>query len=183
LYMEVAMLDAVSAVGRTGGLGENRRVDHVQNHRAAQEAAAVESREKVAAAAVAALTQPQPAQEAERPQVDARPTTAVYLSDTGGRSEEAAGRAKEAAGRAKEAAAERAFTQADANNEAEVIPPGKAYARIPTLMEAAESAAEKEGIALERADANAYGAKSAENEQDLIARMSQLVQRLYELPA
>lgn len=170
------MLDAVSAVGRTGGLGENRRVDHAQNHRAAQEAAVVESREKVAAAAVAALTQPQPAQEAERPQVDARPTTAVYLSDTGGRSEEAAGRAEEAA-------AERAFTEANANNEAAVIPPGRAYARIPTLMEAAESAAEKEGIALERADANAYGAKSAENEKDIIARMSQLVQRLYELPA
>lgn len=169
------MLDAVSAVGRTGGLGENRRVDHVQNHRAAQEAAAVESREKVAAAAVAALTQPQPAQEAERPQVDARPTAAVYLSDTGGRSEEAAGRAEEAA-------AERAFAQANANNEAEVIPPGRAYARIPTLMEAAEAAAEKEGMVVDRADANAFATKSAGDDKDIIARMSQLVQQRYELP-
>jgi hypothetical protein len=100
----------------------------------------------------------------------------VYLSDTGGRAEEAAARAEETA-------AEKALAQADAMNEAEVIPPKRADARIPTLMEAAEAAAEEEGLVVERADANAYGAKSAENEKDIIARMSQLVQRLYELPA
>ncbi|MEJ2117902.1 MAG: hypothetical protein P8Y67_03485 [Alphaproteobacteria bacterium] len=172
------MLDAVSSVGRTGGLGENRRVDHAQNYRAAQESAAVEAREKVAAAAVAAISQPQPAQQAERPQVDARPTTAVYLSDTGGRSEEASDRAGEVAAEKQAAQASARQEAANASQESEEAE----TLHMPTHVEASEAAAEEDGIAAMQNYTKAYAADSAENRKDMIARMSQLVQKLYELP-
>jgi hypothetical protein len=167
--MEVAMLDAVSAIGRTGGLGENRRVDHAQNYRAAQEAAAVEVREKVAAAAVAAITQPQPAQQANKPQLDTRPTAAVYMSDTGGRSEETF--------------AENEAAEARPDKETATSSADRQALHVSTAVETSEAAADEQGVAAVQAYTKAYAADSAESRKDMIARMSQLVQKLYEMPA
>jgi hypothetical protein len=135
------MLDVVSSVSRTGGTAENRRTDAVQSNRAAQEAATIEVRNKAAAAAVAAVTQPQPSQKPAEPRMETRPVSPTYVPDAGSEAGDKVAQARSA------------------------------------------RAASEEEVVEDKQDAQDYAAKNAADQDAIQQRVSQMVQRLYELPA